>query len=525
MRIGRTAPDSLLAALCAVLALLAFHGVVVCEESAAEAGLGTVVSEGPVDAGEYVVGPGDQLLIAILGKTQQIQTVPVSPEGYVLVPPTGGIDVGGKSLADAKTIIRRTLGRYYHDVEIRVVLAELRRFEVHVYGAIENPGTYVVNALTRVSTVIQLAGGLAEGGSRRSIRLLSTAGETRIADLVRFDVLGERKWNPFVADGDLVQVPVVTRRVVVHGRVGLPGTYEFVEGESLADLIRISGGFLDDAIRENVEVRRFLEDEPSRTRMFEVDFTTDPPVSEETDLTVHPEDEVYVRGVPKWHLHRGVTIEGEVYYPGDYVIEEGKDHLLDLIERAGGFTDDADLVSATLTRRGFGDEAIDREFKRLQTIPVADMTDDEYAYFKMRSRENKDRVVTDFRSLYKDESGEENILLRRGDLIEIPRQTKTITVSGQAVNPGKIPFEEDRDYQYYIERAGGFARRANKGKIRIIKAVTGQWFDRDETPLEPGDTVWIPEKSQHDYWALFKDFMTISAQVATVVIVINNAGR
>ncbi|MBN1826477.1 MAG: SLBB domain-containing protein [Candidatus Eisenbacteria bacterium] len=463
--------------------------------------------------------------MTILGEAQRSWTIPVTPEGTVIIPPVGAISVAPLTLLEAKQRVSEELLSYYRNVEIQFVLTQLRRFEVHVLGQVENPGTYIVTALTRVSSAIEMAGGFLEEGSRRSLTIRGLDGETEYADVLRFEMLGEREWNPFVSDGDIVYVPVKLREASVHGGVALPGRYEIVEGEKIMDFIRIAGGFTDDAIRDSVEIRRFLVDEPSRTRRFFVDLSVDPPRSDEPDLLIRAGDEIFVRGIPQWHLQRAVTVTGEVLFPGVYAIDEGRERLSELITRAGGFTEDADLIEASVTRRSFRSEAEDREFERLRTMPVADMSEDEYAYFKMRSREKKEEVVVDFVSLFRENDAEEDILLRRGDVVTVPQMSKTITVSGQIVNPGRLPFTEGEDYRYYIERAGGYARRASKGKIRIIKGSTGIWFNRGETDLEPGDTIWIPEKPDRDYWALFKDFMTVAAQVATVYIVVDQATK
>ncbi|MBM3287291.1 MAG: hypothetical protein FJY88_08085 [Candidatus Eisenbacteria bacterium] len=484
-----------------------------------------VITEGPVDPNEYKVGPGDAFRISVLGQHPVTTRSIVSPEGSLAVPPAGAVPVWGLTLAEAREKILGVLSRYYHGVEVQVALEELRRFDIHVLGRVADPGTYVSNAMTRVSTAIARAGGFAEDASRRRIRVLGLDGSTRTADVVRFEMFGERYANPYVADGDLIQVPIRMGIARVHGEVALPGEYEIVENETLREIIEIAGGFMDDAVRDRVEVTRFLDYDPSRTRRFTVDFSHDPPRSEEPDLVARAGDEIFVRRIPQWQLHRGVSVEGEVLYPGVYVIDEGEETLTELVERAGGFTEDADLYEATLTRESFRSEAEDREFERLRLVPVADMTEDEYAYFKMRSRENKERVVVDFVALFRDGDLSKDILLRRADVIRVPQITRTITVSGQAVNPGRLPFREGASYKDYIRDAGGFARRASKGKVRVIKGVSGIWFDAGDTRLEPGDTVWIPEKPQRDYWELFKDFMTVAAQLATVYLVVDSASK
>jgi protein involved in polysaccharide export with SLBB domain len=103
---------------------------------------------------------------------------------------------------------------------------------------------------------------------------------------------------------------------------------------------------------------------------------------------------------------------------------------------------------------------------------------------------------------------------------------KTVNVSGQVNNPGAILFKPGKNVDYYIVQAGGYNWNARKGKVRVIKGSTGQWLKPEKVKrLEPGDTVFVPEKPERDYWAFFKDLMRVSAEIATVVLVIQQVAQ
>ena len=166
---------------------------------------------------------------------------------------------------------------------------------------------------------------------------------------------------------------------------------------------------------------------------------------------------------------------------------------------------------------------LDTEFERLKKMLVEDMTVLEYEYFKTKSRELRGKFAIDFENLWNTKDKSSDIVLKNNDFIFLPDKSITITVSGQVKNPGLINFVPGKNYLYYIEQAGGFAWNARKGKIRLIKADTGEWLKpKKDTIVEVKDMIFVPEKPDIDYWALTKDFMKMAAEMATLIIVIQS---
>jgi protein involved in polysaccharide export with SLBB domain len=213
-----------------------------------------------------------------------------------------------------------------------------------------------------------------------------------------------------------------------------------------------------------------------------------------------------------------VYLEGQVTYPGVYKILENQTTLTDIIAQAGGFLPNASLADATVSRQS-GNEEADPEYERLKQLSRADMTDDEYDYIKSKSRQRKGRLVVDFGSLFNKNSAEENIILRNNDLIQVPEQRDYITIIGQVVEPGKIPYKQGLNIEDYITLAGGYAWRALKKDVRLVKANTGEWVDADDVEaIQPGDIIWVPEDPPPPrFWDLITKTLNIVGQVATVV--------
>jgi protein involved in polysaccharide export with SLBB domain len=482
--------------------------------------------EKSIDPEEYIVGTGDILSIDIWGEINVNYTLGITPEGNLLIPRVGSVEVGGKSLKEAKGIIQEAMMRSYKNVEVTITLVGLRRFKVSVVGAVRAPGIYSVFAHTRVSEVIAQTGGFLENSSLRNIMIAHSDETTSKADVFCFWRTGERAKNPYVLGGDLIFVPareININTCGIYGAVKSPGEFEYSPEDSLLDLINLAYGLTMDAELLRADLIRFNPDQRT-TQSISIDLKglisgNDP----QSNIALMPDDRVFVRTIPDFHEKEQVTINGEVIYPGVYDIEEDQTELSEIIARAGGFTADASLPEAEFFR---GYSIVDPEFERLKNIPVADMTRSEYEYFKLRTRERPGRVAVSFEKLFLQGQNEYDVVLKNGDIINIPRKSMVVNISGCVVSPGLVPYKSGEDYKYYIKRAGGLSWKARKGKIQIVKGLTGERLRPSKSrKIDPGDTILVPEKPERDYWGFFKDTMIVLGNLATIYLVAQQATK
>jgi len=269
------------------------------------------------------------------------------------------------------------------------------------------------------------------------------------------------------------------------------------------------------AVTDSVEVRQFVDDR--ETRSFFVDARS--PAGAGTELG--DGDQVYVRELNEWRRVTSVEVEGEVERPGPCGISEGTDRLSDVIRWAGGPTAEASLEDARLIRTAPWGGA-DVEFSRLQKMPVSEMTEMEYDYFRIRSRDRGTVVVDFVGALGGDES--EDALLLDGDRIVIPRRATTVEVIGQVVDPGEVKHMPGKRYDYYIKEAGGYGSSARKDRVRVVSGSTGEWMHAGSANvLSPGDVVWVPERPETDWWKVTREIAAFLTSVATVYIVVDQA--
>ena len=475
--------------------------------------LSGTATEGIIDPKEYKVGPGDKFFLSISGVTEITNTLFIDQEGWLYIPKVGGIDLRNNSLEDAKNKIKETILKYYKDVDIFISLVDFRKIKVSLTGDVVKPSIFILSANSRLIDIIAVSKGFNPTSNIRDIRIISKDKTEKKYDFLAFLRFGDYKNNPILVEGDVVLISKVDRIVQISGEVIYPAVYEYREGETLLDLIKLAGGFTYKAKKDSIELVKFVDDGKKQISDY-FSFNT----LKENNIVLHNKDHVMVRQIPEYLLDYYVKIDGYVKYPGWYRITKDSTTLKDIIEQAGGFLEEASLTEASVNRK-MDVQEVDPEYERLKLIPTDKMTEDEYDYFKAKSRQSTGVVVVDFVKLFEKNDLSENIVLRKNDVINVPEKKDYIIMLGQFVNPGKIIFDSTLTVQDYIKLAGGFGWRAMEGDVRVIKAKTGEWVDADEDVLvQPGDTIWAPEEPPAEkFWVVFTQVLSVVAQVAAIL--------
>ena len=470
-------------------------------------------SEGIINPEEYKVGPGDNIFISVSGIEELNLNLLINHEGYLYIPRIGAVDLRNKSLAEAKTLIRSSLEKNFKNVEIYIALGEVRKIKVSLIGNVKNQSSIVLSSNSRLQDLLKGTSGLNSASDIRNIKIVSKDGTTGVYDLLSFFRTGDFKENPYLKDGDVVIVERVNKIVSIMGLVIYPAIYEYREGETINDLINLAGGLTYKARKDSIELIRFDEEGVNQFSQY---FTYDYIQSNSIELKFS--DAVVIRQLPRYYEEQWINIKGRVKYPGLFKITKDKTTLTEIISEAGGFLEDASLVDATLYRNS-ADTTIDPEFERIKLIPRVDMTDDEYDYLKAKSRQRVGRVVVDFKALFLNNQLNEDVVLKKGDIITVPEKKDYITVIGQVVNPGNIIFDKNLTVRDYINLSGGFSWRALDNDIRVIKSNTGEWVEEDDVEsLGPGDTIWVLEDPPGPkFWDVFTTSLTIVAQLAAII--------
>lgn len=475
----------------------------------------------------YYVGPSDGFAVDIWSSTPLAFELTVTPEGTLIVPTVGEVQVANMTLTAAKKKVVAAIRKRYLNAELTMTLVSPRPVIVTVEGQVLNPGSYTMAAYNRVDKAVEAANKLMPGEtqndvnnvrltmSTRRIILRHNDGTQSRVDLQKFLAEKEDRWNPYLREGDIVVVPTndFTRNVIgVYGQVNTPGRFEFAGGDSASDLLRFAYGFSPLAREDSIE---FTRQDPTGN-ILERRVIDGRAILQGTapDFLLQPGDRLLVRGDVDQRGDYRVTITGEVRSPGVYPITRDSTRLTDLIRFAGGFTDDALLSSAEVLRQPV--MAGETETERLQSIRGGVPPDDTtYFYLETALRIRKEPVTADFEKLFGRGDTSSDVLLRNGDYVDVPSKKKTVYVFGQVVTPGHVPYRPGTDIWYYIGKAGGVTDRARQGDAKVIKARSRQWLNPGDTSVEEGDFVWVPKVPDRP----FGYYLGIVAQSATVLSV------
>lgn len=409
-------------------------------------------------------------------------------------------------------------------------------YNVSVVGAVKNPGVYMLPPTSRISEAIRFANTLldtinvpvhaANNASKRNI-ILKRNEETIKLDLLRFLVLGKDDSNPYLKDGDIIIVPAIKKQVHVFGAVGnrngeeLNNSIELRDEDRVFDIIELVMGIMPSTDNRNAEIVRFIGNS-SKTESISIDLEKimEDPESKE-NIILQNDDRIYIREIHEYHNKSFVTLIGEITYEGTYAIENNKTTLLQIITKSGGPTEDADLSNAYLQRIS-EEDLREPEYEELRKTRAADMSHLEYRYFRNKLTEEIGIFAKNFDTLWNNKEIDYDINLKDGDVIYFPAKAVAIKVSGEVANPGLINHDPELNYLEYIELAGGLTGKAWNGKIKIIRAKTGEWINPNKnTKLYPGDTIFIPQKERFSYyWPYIKETISFITGLATSYIII-----
>ena len=485
------------------------------------AAVGMAPMSRPVDATEYVVGPGDLLQLNLSGGVTRSWDAMILPEGTLYVPSIGPIPMVGITLVEARKLVQQRLSVEYRGVSVDLRLLRPRTFLVYMVGETSQPGPHEVSATSRASELLTEAL-FSEAASRRSVevRRRTPQGETRTRiDLTRFRLTGYLASDPLLREGDMVYFPRASADVTIAGAMARPAKYDLAKGDSLSTLFALAGGPLPSATDQAVLVR-FVD----ATKKDSLSFKVGDVLAGRYNTLLRDGDRVYVYFQPRYHFLEEATIVGEVQRPGIYPLLPGLTRLSELVQLAGGFLPEADLGSIHVFRGTGTGGGPDPEIERLSQLGRKDMTSTEYEVLRARVASQRQDFRVDWKRVKV--GGDLDIVLRGGDAVRVDPVVATVRVDGEVRLPGLIRYQPGRKVEEYVKLAGGYSERAVPHKVRVKRAVTGQtMLARDVGALQPGDLVWVPERGDPQTWQNFQAVLLVATQVATIILALRVVPR
>ena len=331
-----------------------------------------------------------------------------------------------------------------------------------------------------------------------------------------------------------------TRYVTVVGAVRNPGRVPFREGMTMRDLVLLAEGVTEDAdLREAEIARRNIGDDPgalAQTIRVRLDSTalatggTDgmplaPPhpggAAGVPDIALRPYDNVLIRRQPGWETQRLVYLTGQVKHPGRYALKTKTDRLKDLVERAGGLTEQAYAGGIYFYRSyGRGLQPSENQPPRLDQQPESgrDTLPRGYA----------ERVGIDLPKVLKDDDARDNVILAGGDSIHIPEYNPIVMVQGTVNSPGAVPYSPGKSLDWYVDAAGGYTQLSDSKHAYVTQpngkrqGVKRRVVLADDVPKpQPGALIFVPAKRIQDQPSNLAGVIgTVAQLVAALVTVI-----
>jgi protein involved in polysaccharide export with SLBB domain len=653
-------------------------------------------------ASDYLLGPGDNLVMRLLGRSENEYNLTIDREGKVYIPRVGEIVAWGVTVDAFKLKAEQKLSSVYTDFQLTVSLGKIRSIRIYLTGEVRRPGAYTVSSLTSLFNALYLAGGPTANGSMRDIRLMRSGKPVASVDLYRFLLEGDNTSDVRLETGDAIFVPVCGPRVAIRGEIGRPAIYEILSGQAAADLLALAGNATAEAHLDRVMLERIAgrdqwqvidlnlnSDHPEsisknqladgdrvtvysvfdarkntvgifgkvkhpgyyqrqeltrvadlvsrgqlqdfdvhldranlfrrhsdwRTEIVPInlrtvlagDSTANISLSDRDSLVIysiqdlkwskavsvagevqHPEtyplydnmtvadliflagsythsattvagelarfdsagnvtitpvnlaagdgtdvllrdnDQLFVRRIPEWQLHRTVTVEGEVAFPGEYVLADREETLFGLLGRVGGFTQSAFPGGIVLQRPSIGNT-----INRMQIGAVLDKSNpivkDSLGNISRSKVFELDttavtRIALDVDDMLKSKGGSFNVTLKPGDRIYVPSVPTGISVLGAVGANGTIMYKQNKSVKYYVDHAGSFAAEADKKGTRLIKA-NGMVFAGGGTlgrKVEMGDVIVVPTriKTEKDWGRTLTNITGAAAGILGSILVI-----
>ena len=359
----------------------------------------------------YVLGPGDEVVVDIYGASQNTLTNTISPDGTITISGYGPIQISGLSVAAAQKKLRNTLGSRYKSSSLKLTLGNTRSILVNVMG--------------EVKTTNDL-------GTLRNIKVYRQGRLVTVVDVYQYILNGRLAGNIRLQDNDVIQVEPYESLVGITGNVKRPMFYEMRKNESVATLLKYAGGFTGDAHKKSVRLVRQTGERYQVYNVNEFDMAT---------FKLADGDAITVDGILN-RFENMVEIKGAVFRPGQFHLGEGVTSVRSLVQAAEGLTEDAYTGRAVLHRlkadRTLETQSLDLAGIMAGTAPDVPLRNEDVLF-----------------------------IMTQEDL----RQERTFTITGEVMSPGDYEYAANTSIQDLIVMAGGLRDQASLAKVEVSRRI------------------------------------------------------
>ncbi|MFN3793388.1 MAG: SLBB domain-containing protein [Chitinophagaceae bacterium] len=422
-------------------------------------------------------------------------------------------------------------------------IANVYKNRVRINGAVYFPGAYSTDNIPTLKDLLALAKPKEEAYRERAVVYRLKEDFTPEMQYVNLHEVLSGKANINLRREDSVQIFSLKEirepyTVEIRGEVNAPSRFNYAAGMQVQDLVLIANGYRDGATNKVIEVARRIKDSTaaSESPVYATVLTVDlskPGAAQDINTQLKPFDIVTVRKSPVYKEQVQVQVEGEVLYPGPYVISSSKERLSDLMRRAGGLKQGAYAEGAFLLRKTFENlsnndtvllknkiATLKATFSDTVKAKQADSTlRDDLKIVGIRLQEALDRPG----SVY-------DVVLQEGDILKVPKEVQTVQTFSGVYFPKKIVYRSGLTVKQVIRESGGVLPEGQKRKAYVVypngevKSTRKFLFFTTYPTVKPGSEVYVPVKKEGRKLSTAEilGITTGLATLATMVITISN---
>jgi len=422
----------------------------------------------------YVLGPGDQLVISIWGSTQTRSNHLINRDGNIFVDGVGQINLSGLDINAAEALLRNRFSEVYSTLKgkrpstfLNLSLGSLKSINVSFVGEVGSPGVHAVHPFSDVTTALLQVGGVDTVGSLRNIQVIRNDKSIIDFDFYEFLVNGQVSQNTRLVNGDVILVPPRKSYVEIEGEVNRPGIYEAKNTDSVLDLINHAGALTVKA-QPNIELYELknLNDRYTNNFAYNISYANVDVIQKYS-----AERLTKIRVIPVPDVTREITILGQVKLPGTYAFQDSM-KVTDLLNITGGM-DDASFLESIYTKEA----------------EIIRQTPDNI--YPKRISFNVDEVLSGDSSKDIFLQNRDIILVRENRKYSVP---KYVTMSGEINVPGKYTIQKKEEtLDDFIDRAGSFTPNAYVNGLQMYRDSAQVVLKGYDITVADGDSIFVPE--------------------------------
>jgi protein involved in polysaccharide export with SLBB domain len=455
-------------------------------------------------AADYLIGPGDDILLRMWGPENFNGELTVDRSGAVFIPKVGPVHVAGLRFDELGQQIRTELSRSYRNFDISVNLGRLRSIQIFVIGEAKHPGAYTISSLSTILNALLASGGPNVRGSLRHVKVSRASQTIADFDLYGFILNGDKSKDIRLQTGDTIFIPPVGPQVALGGSVRHPAIYELSAGSKIQDLLDLAGGFSTTASPGQISLERIREDASRSTMSVSLDQAG-------RDTLLRDGDILYAGHITAGY-EKTVSIRGNLANPGRFAWHPGmrlsdiipdRMSLLttgywndrnrlgvpvplfepsplpqqpagDLLSRNGETTNSGSTTSSPVsgTALDHPNNAVGHaETRNLITVPASEI-DWSYAVIERLDPNNLKNMLIPFNlgKLVQDHDESQNLQLQPGDTVTVlsqhdvlvpqEQQTKYVRLEGEFAASGVYSVGPADTLADLVRRAGGLTPKA-----------------------------------------------------------------